>query len=108
MKNDIGVLLGKRIRELREARNLSQAALAEKCLKSIETISNFERGKTIPSVLTLDRVAKALKVDVQSLFEFSPNSSKSYDVEKKMKLLSTVDQELVVKIIEVFCKERKK
>lgn len=110
MKNDIGLLLGKRIRELREARDLSQAELAEKCLKSIETISNFERGKTIPSVMTLDKLAKVLKVDIQSLFEFPTVTGKSpiADVEKKMKLLSSSDQGLIVKIVDVFCKERKK
>jgi len=112
MKNGIGVNIGNRIRELRDARGFSQAILAEKCLKSVETISNFERGKTIPSVTTLEKLAKVLGVDIRSLFEFSSQSDKkskaALNIEDRLQLLSSDDQETIAMIIDAMCKQRSK
>lgn len=66
----IEALLGRRIAELRKATGLTQEALAEKCGYSTEFISLVERGLNAPSVAGLDKVAKALKVEVKDLFDF--------------------------------------
>ena len=63
-------LLGKRIAELRKAKGLSQEALAAKSKYSTEFISLVERGINAPAVSGLERIAKALKVEVKALFEF--------------------------------------
>ena len=63
-------MLGARMRQLREARSLTQAQLAGLLLKSVETISNFERGKTAPGLLTIAQIAKILGVQPKHLFEF--------------------------------------
>lgn len=60
--------LGGRLRELREARGLTQAQLAHLLGKSLETISNFERGKTLPSLVTLEQLAGVLGVSMQDFF----------------------------------------
>jgi len=62
--------LGRRIAELRKARNLTQESFAERCGYSTEFISLVERGLNSPSVAGLARVAKALKVEVKDLFDF--------------------------------------
>ena len=69
MSSDIGIRLGERIKHLREAKGMTQAQLATALGKSIETISNFERGKTIPSVRTLEHVANVLGQPIGALFE---------------------------------------
>ena len=51
MSANVSTQIGNRIKELREAAQLTQAELAALSLKSVETISNFERGKTMPSLL---------------------------------------------------------
>jgi len=69
MAHQIGIELGRRIKELREAKGLTQVQLAEMMGKSVETISNFERGKTIPSVITLQQLSERLKVHIRDFFE---------------------------------------
>lgn len=73
MSSDIGIRLGKRLKHLREAKGLTQAQLASALGKSIETVSNFERGRTIPSVLTLEHVASVLGHPLTALFDTTDN-----------------------------------
>ncbi|MDI6908169.1 MAG: helix-turn-helix transcriptional regulator [Thermoanaerobacterales bacterium] len=60
--------LGKRIMHMREARQISQNALAKKSGVAQSSISDIESGKRIPSVPTLERLAAALGVPVTALF----------------------------------------
>jgi transcriptional regulator with XRE-family HTH domain len=63
--------LGARIYELREKANLTQAQLAEKTNVSNDTISRIERGIRSPSFEVLERLSKALNIEVRELFNFS-------------------------------------
>jgi transcriptional regulator with XRE-family HTH domain len=60
--------VGARALELRNERGLSLRALAELCELSPNTISLIERGATSPSVSTLQRLASALGVHINSFF----------------------------------------
>jgi transcriptional regulator with XRE-family HTH domain len=53
---------------LRQERGLSLRALAELCELSANTISLIERGKTSPSVSTLQQLATALGVPITTFF----------------------------------------
>lgn len=53
--------VGGRIRAARKDAGLTQDQLAGMIDKSVETISNLERGHTAPSLETLGLVAKALE-----------------------------------------------
>ncbi len=64
----VSVDVGKRLRELREARNISMRGLATKSGLSANALSMIERGKTSPSVSTLYKVADALGVPVTAFF----------------------------------------
>ncbi|MBF0356882.1 MAG: helix-turn-helix transcriptional regulator [Alphaproteobacteria bacterium] len=68
MEMELGKRIGKRLRELREQRGWTQAEFAERNGKAIETISNIERGKTVPGLLTLERFARSLGVGLEDLF----------------------------------------
>jgi transcriptional regulator with XRE-family HTH domain len=63
--------LGRRIAGLRSTNGLSQEALAAKSGYSTEFISLVERGRNSPSVAGLARIARALKVEIKDLFDFS-------------------------------------
>lgn len=52
----------------REATQLTQARLAEEIGVHVITISNIERGKRMPSVAMLRRIAGGLDVSVDVLF----------------------------------------
>jgi len=62
--------LGKRIREIRKARNLTIAQLAEATNLSTNFIGSIERGIRSPAIDTLERIARVLRVKVEDLFHF--------------------------------------
>lgn len=62
-------LLPIRIKHLRVALGLSQEALAEKAGRSIETVSNIERGTNSPTLETLEELAFALGVKIVDLLD---------------------------------------
>ena len=60
-------MLGKRIRELREANSLSQVSLASKLGVSKQSISNWENGNILPSIDMLIRIAEIFSVSTDYL-----------------------------------------
>ncbi len=58
-----------RLKRLRAERKMSQAGLAEKSGLSREYIARLELGQQDPTLGTLQRLAKALKVKVGELLE---------------------------------------
>jgi transcriptional regulator with XRE-family HTH domain len=62
---------GKRLRTLRRERDFTQEHFAELVEISVDFLSLVERGINGPSFDTLDRMAKALRVQVKDLFEFT-------------------------------------
>ena len=61
--------VGQRLRSIRKSRNLSIRALAERSELSVNTLSLIENGKTSPSVNTLYRLARGLKVPITIFFD---------------------------------------
>lgn len=57
---DILTKFGKKVRELREKKGLSQEELAFKADLSVYYISRIERGKANPSLETIFAIQKAL------------------------------------------------
>lgn len=73
---DILVRLGTRIREERKRAKLSQEKFAELVDLSVNYIGYIERGKQAPYLKTLERIAKALDVEVYELFLFEKGTKK--------------------------------
>lgn len=59
--------MGRRIKTLREARDLSRQQLAEKAGMSRETIRLLEAGRFDPTLRTLTKLARALGVPLTDL-----------------------------------------
>ena len=59
--------MGKRLKKLREANGMSQAALAEKADLSRGYLIRLEAGRQDPTLGTLERLAKALDVQLKKL-----------------------------------------
>ncbi len=55
------------VRDLRHVRNLSQRQLAARMNVPRTYISKIENGKAMPTLSSLDRLAKALNVDISAL-----------------------------------------
>ena len=71
-KSDILKLVGKRIKEVREAKGISQVELVGKMQGIIDptNISRIESGRTNPTVFTLFRIAEALEINPSELLNF--------------------------------------
>lgn len=70
-KSEILKKVGKRIKEVRESKGLSQVELVGKMQGEIDptNISRIESGRTNPTIYTLYRLAEALEVKVIELVE---------------------------------------
>ncbi|MBV4418935.1 helix-turn-helix domain-containing protein [Clostridium tyrobutyricum] len=57
--------IGEKIKEERIKKGLKQYELAEKAGISNTYLSDLEVGRTAPSIKTLDKLSKALEVDIK-------------------------------------------
>lgn len=64
---ETSILIGKKIKELRQARNLTQQALADECDMEKPNLSRIENGNTNPTVRSLWRISNALGVTLKDL-----------------------------------------
>ena len=64
--------VGAKIKALRKEQNLTQPKLAEKIDRSVDALSNLERGLSLPNFETLERLSSALKIPVRDFFPASP------------------------------------
>lgn len=66
-KQQVQKIFGQVLYELRMARNLKQAELAEKCQMDETYISDLERGKYMPSLYTVIKLSKGLGVSLEEI-----------------------------------------
>ncbi len=70
---NIKKLLGKRIKEIRKNKGLTQDELAEKIGIESTSISNIENGKYYPTADNLEKIMNALNITPQNLFVIEHN-----------------------------------
>jgi transcriptional regulator with XRE-family HTH domain len=101
----LGVTLGRNISEKRKEIGWTQADLAEQIGVDTETISRFERGSNMPSLLRLERLAAALDMPLSGLIAAS--SSHTHDQAQKISEwiseLKENDRDLVLKMLKQLC-----
>jgi transcriptional regulator with XRE-family HTH domain len=73
------MIIGDRLREMREAKKLSQGDIEKRTGLLRCYISRVENGHTVPAIETLEKMARALEVSVYQIF---------YDGEEPPKLPS--------------------
>jgi transcriptional regulator with XRE-family HTH domain len=88
--------LGKRIKEIRTAKKMSQKEIALSIDLDRGQFSRIENNKVEPNLNTLKKIANTLKVSLAELF----NEGVSYDIDSynqslidRIKLISTLDEE---------------
>lgn len=67
-----GIQVATAVRDLRHVRNLSQRQLAARMGVPRTYISKIENGKAMPTLSSLDRLARALEVDISALLRDAP------------------------------------
>jgi len=77
------MVIGDRLRELREEKKLSQGHIEKRTGLLRCYISRVENGHTVPAVATLEKMARALEIPLYKLF---------YDGDKPAKAPAVFDQ----------------
>ncbi len=67
---DIKILVGKRVKELRNKLGISQEELADIAQLDRTYITSVERGKRNISIVNVEKLANALKVTLKEFFNF--------------------------------------
>lgn len=62
--------VGKRIKELRLSKNMSQEDFAYKCGLDRTYITSLERGKRNVSLINLEKIANAFEMSLSEFFNF--------------------------------------
>ncbi len=70
-KNNINAKIGIKIRLLRTKLHYSQEKLAELSELNKNSIGAIERGESRPAIDTLERIAKALEIELKELVDVS-------------------------------------
>ncbi|WP_211104175.1 helix-turn-helix transcriptional regulator [Azospirillum sp. Sh1] len=82
--------VGLRVKEARVARGLTQEALADLVGRTVEAVSNIERGRTFPTIETLEQLGRHLDVPIQYFFEGADQSieDKRFILEGRVKAIA--------------------
>ncbi len=90
---DLKKSFGARIKEIRESRSLNQEQLAE--LLNIESrhLSRIETGKCFTTIENIQKIATALNVDIQQLFNFEHKNNREYLILKINEYLNNAPKE---------------
>ena len=100
--SEIKKLLGKRIREVRILRNLTQEDLSELTDIGASSISKIESGHFHPTDENLEKIAKALKIEPHKLYMFNhQKDTKSLleDLENILKSATDDEIKLVYRVV---------
>ncbi len=101
MKTPTRKLLGSRIKELRNARRLSQDQLSEKVGIDAKHLSRIEVGGSYPSLDTLEKIVRALGVEIKDVFEFAHKDADRDVKENIRKLIAEADDSKLRLILKV-------
>jgi len=79
-------MIGNKIAEARKKANISQAQLAQRLFISSQAVGKWERGESMPDIITFNRLAEILGVDLNYFSEgTSPSSTESIQGESPEK-----------------------
>jgi transcriptional regulator with XRE-family HTH domain len=105
---DIKILLGRRLRYLRNRQGLTQEQLGEKANIDYKYLGGIERGERNPSTDNLSKIAKALGVNLHELFIFEHETEDTRELKKRidelLKEASKKEFKTIYRVIEAILK----
>lgn len=101
VEENIGITLGKRIKERRKLLRITQQELAEKVDVDAKYISRIETGNSNPSLNTLEKIAKVMHTEVSSLFRMDEVQGKDEIIKNLTDKLKDTSIENVRTIYEI-------
>jgi transcriptional regulator with XRE-family HTH domain len=102
--SELGNLLGRNVARRRKELGLTQAEFAEKIGADIVTVSRFERGSNLPSLLRLEKIATALGVPLAELLSESTNlcTDQSLLIQGWIAGLSEADRKFMLDMVQAW------
>lgn len=103
--------IGRRIKQIRESRGITQESLAEAIGCSSTHISAIERGASFPRGDKLIAILNTLKTSADSIFCDVVDISSEYKasiLSQKMNKLSAEDQQRILEMVELMIQQAKK
>lgn len=102
MRNALVVRVGRRVRECRRERGLTQSQLARRLRIRADTLSRIERGQHAASLQTLERIAAALEVSMIEFFgDASLPSAEVVAIREYLRELSAEERQLVLRVLKL-------
>ena len=89
---------GKRLKQLREDRKLTQEHFAEKINISSRALSAIECGKMFVTAETIEKVCKALEISPKTLFDFDFEYMSISDTKQQLLRLIDENENQILKI----------
>lgn len=77
--SNVVILVGERIRALRQHRDLSQEKLAFKAGMNTSFIGQVERGEKSATIVSLEKIATALDIELEEIFQFDKDVAEKGD-----------------------------
>lgn len=111
MKAELKIVIGQRIKEIRERSKLTQMKLAEQANLSVSYISHIERGKKSASVETLVNIANELGVTVNEfLYGIQVNDNIVYQTDMDILLgeCTAIQKQIVYQVVKVLIESLQK
>jgi len=84
---EILIKFGKRIRQLRRSKDMTQERLAELANLSLQSVGEIERGRGNTTLLNIENLANALGAGVPALFDFGETDMTRRDAETELESL---------------------
>lgn len=101
----LGQVLGRNIANRRKELALTQANLAERLGTDVVTISRFERGSNLPSLLRCQQIAEVLEMPLAQLLSESSSqlSDQALQLEQYIASLDNKDRAFLIDMVKAWC-----
>ena len=100
---DLKKTFGKRIKELRNKKKMTQFELAESVQIDEKHLSHIETGRSFPKANLIEKIAEVLDVDLNSLFDFPVEKSREEILNIIIQKLYKMDEKELQKIHKLIC-----
>ena len=101
---DLKKVFGKRLKELRKSKKLTQFELAEAVNIDEKHLSHIETGRSFPKAALIEKFAEALSVELNYLFNFNSQMTRKEIIEYITKNLDKISDSKLEKIYNLILK----
>ena len=92
-------LLGQKIKYFRKAKKLTQEQLAQLVGMEPNSISIIESGRNFPTLNSLEKIAKALDIELNILFRYNSNKTNSEIIDNINSELNKLNNDKLEKVL---------